>query len=88
VHRGPALTTVPDSERALTPPQNHSLLKANSTTKDLNTCIQEAISNNEFQKTMVKMIHDLKEETQKLVLDLKEYVNKQRHELKRIQTNR
>jgi hypothetical protein len=39
-----------------------SLSKAKSTTKDLNTCIEEELSNNEFQKTIVKMIKDLKEE--------------------------
>jgi hypothetical protein len=68
---------------------NHSPSKVNSTTKDLNTCIGEEISNNEFQKTIVKMIndHNLKEETQKLVLDLKEDVNKQMSS-KGIQTNR
>jgi hypothetical protein len=51
---------------------NHSPSKANSTTKDLNTCVEEELSNNEFQKTIVKMINDLKEETQNLVTDLKE----------------
>jgi hypothetical protein len=40
---------------------NHSSSKANSTTKDLNTPIKEEISNNEFQKPIVKMINDLKE---------------------------
>jgi hypothetical protein len=62
--------------------------KANSISKDLNTCIEEEISNIELQKTIVKMIHDLQEETQKLVLDLKEDVNKQLMRSKRIQTNR
>jgi hypothetical protein len=51
---------------------NHSPSKANSTTKDLNTCVEEELSTNEFQKTIVKMINDLKEETQNLVTDLKE----------------
>jgi hypothetical protein len=51
--------------------------KANSTTKDLSTCIEEELLKNEFQKTIVKMIEDLKEETQKLVFDLKEIMNKQ-----------
>jgi hypothetical protein len=51
--------------------------KANSTTKDLNTCIEEELSNNECQKTIVKMINNFKEETQKLVFDLKEDINKQ-----------
>jgi hypothetical protein len=29
---------------------NYSLSKANATTKDLNTCVEKEISNNEFQK--------------------------------------
>jgi gas vesicle protein len=56
--------------------------KANSTTKDLNACKEEEISNIEVQKIIVRMINELKEETQKLVTDLKEDVNKQAHELK------
>jgi gas vesicle protein len=60
----------------------HSPSKANSTTKDPNTYIKEGVLNNEFQKTIVKMISDLKEETQKLVFDLKENVNKHLNELK------
>jgi hypothetical protein len=51
---------------------NHFPSKANCTTKDPNTCVEEELSSNEFQKTIVKMINDLKEETQKLVFDLKE----------------
>jgi hypothetical protein len=66
---------------------NCSLSKANSTTKDLNTCIKEEISNNELQKITIKMINDLKEETQKLELNLKQDMNKQMSS-KRIQTNR
>jgi hypothetical protein len=50
---------------------NHASSKANSTTKNLNICIEEDLSNNEFQKTVVKMINNLKEETQKLVFDSK-----------------
>jgi hypothetical protein len=42
---------------------NSSPSKANSTTKDLNTCIEEEISNIEFQK-IVRIINELKEETQ------------------------
>jgi hypothetical protein len=61
---------------------NHSPSKANSTTKDPNTCLEEELSNNEFQKTIIKMVNNLKEETQKLVLDLKEAMNKQLNELK------
>jgi hypothetical protein len=53
-----------------------------STTKDLNTCIEEEISNNEFQKPIVKMINDLKEETQNLVFEHKEDVNKQLNNLR------
>jgi hypothetical protein len=45
---------------------NHSPSKANSTTKDSNTCVEEELSNNEFQKTIIKIINNLKEETQKL----------------------
>jgi hypothetical protein len=66
---------------------NYSPSKANSTTKDPNTCVKEELSNNEFQKTVVKVINDLKEETQKLVFDLKEDRNKQLNELKE-NTNR
>jgi hypothetical protein len=44
---------------------NHSPSKANSTIKDLNNFLEE-ISNTEFQKTVFKMINELKEETQKL----------------------
>jgi hypothetical protein len=43
---------------------------------------REDSSNNEFQKTVVKMINDLKEKKQKLVLELKENMNKQLSELK------
>jgi hypothetical protein len=42
---------------------NHSPSKASSTIKDLNTCVEEVISNNRFQKTIVKRINDLKEVT-------------------------
>jgi hypothetical protein len=56
--------------------------KANSITKDLNTCIEENLSNNEFQKTVIKVINDLEEETQKLMFDLKKDMNKQLNELK------
>jgi hypothetical protein len=67
---------------------NHSPSKANSTTKDPNTCIEEELSNNELKKIyIVKMINNLKEETQKLVFDFKENVNKQLNELKE-NTNR
>jgi hypothetical protein len=33
---------------------NCSSSKANSTTKDQNTCVEEEISNNDFQNTTVK----------------------------------
>jgi hypothetical protein len=33
---------------------SHSPSKANSTTKDLKTCIEEELSNNEFQKKLQK----------------------------------
>jgi gas vesicle protein len=56
--------------------------KANSTTKDLNNCIEEEIPNIELQKLLARMINELKEETQKLVSDLKENVNKELNELK------
>jgi hypothetical protein len=44
---------------------NHSPSKSKSATKDLNTTKDylKELSNNEFQKTIVKMINDLKEET-------------------------
>jgi hypothetical protein len=61
---------------------NHFPSKANSTTKDPNTCVEEELSNKEFQNTIVKIINDLKEKTQKLVFNLKENVNKQLNELK------
>jgi hypothetical protein len=35
-------------------------IKANTTTKYPNTCIEEELSNNEFQKTIAKMINNLK----------------------------
>jgi DNA-directed RNA polymerase specialized sigma24 family protein len=62
---------------------NHAPSKANSTTEDPNTDVEEELSNNEFQKTILKMINDLKEETQKLVF---ENVNKQMSS-KKIQTD-
>jgi hypothetical protein len=34
--------------------QGNSPSKTNSTPKDPNTCIEEELSNNEFQKTIVK----------------------------------
>jgi hypothetical protein len=37
--------------------------KSQFITNDPNTCVQEELSNNEFQRT-VKTINDLKEETQ------------------------
>jgi hypothetical protein len=43
--------------------QNHSPSKANSTTKDLNTCRENEVSITELQKARVKMINELKEET-------------------------
>jgi hypothetical protein len=55
--------------------ENHSPSKANSITKNLNTCIEEKLSNNELQKKIVKMNNDPKEETQKVVFDLKEDIN-------------
>jgi hypothetical protein len=55
---------------------NHSPSKPNSTTKDPNTCVEKQLKNNEFQKTIVKMINDHKEEAQKLVFDFTENVNK------------
>jgi hypothetical protein len=61
---------------------NHSSSKANYTIKDLNKCVKEEMSNNEFQTILVKMINKLQKEKQKLVSDLKEDVNKQLNELK------
>jgi hypothetical protein len=56
---------------------NCSPSKANSITKDPNTHVDEELSNNELQQTIVKIINNFKEETHKLVFDLKENVNKQ-----------
>jgi hypothetical protein len=42
---------------------------------ECNICVEEELSNNEFEK-IVKMTNDLKKEAQKLVFDLKEDVNK------------
>jgi excinuclease UvrABC nuclease subunit len=39
------------------------------------SCVEEELSNKEFQKTIAKMINVLKEETQKLVFDYKDNVN-------------
>jgi hypothetical protein len=65
---------------------NCSPSKANATTTDLNTCVE--LSNNEFQKSIVKMLKDFKEETQKSVFDLTEDANKQLNELKENTKNR
>jgi hypothetical protein len=62
---------------------NISPLKTNSTTKDLNNNEEEEIANIEFQKPIVKMINELKEETQKVVCELKEDMNKQLNEFKK-----
>jgi hypothetical protein len=50
---------------------NCSPSKANSTTKEPDTCVEEDLSNKEFKKKILKMINDLKKGTQKLVFDLK-----------------
>jgi hypothetical protein len=50
--------------------QHCSPSKANSPTKDPNTCFEEELLNNEFQKTMAKMVNNLKQEIQNLVFDL------------------
>jgi hypothetical protein len=55
---------------------NCSPSKANSSIKDPDTCIEEKLSNNEFQKTIIKLMNDFKEETQNLVFDIKENMNK------------
>jgi phenylalanyl-tRNA synthetase beta subunit len=67
---------------------NCSCSKGKATTKDLNIHVEEEISSNELQKTIVKVINDLKEETQKLVFDLKEDMINTLMSSKRIQTNR
>jgi disulfide oxidoreductase YuzD len=66
---------------------NCSPSKANAITNGLNASIEEKISNNEFQKTVVKIINDLKGEKQKIVFDFKKDMNKQLNELKE-NTNR
>jgi hypothetical protein len=60
---------------------NSSPLKANSVMKDLNSRKEEEISNIEFQKIIIRMINELKEEAQKLVSKLKEVKNKKLKEL-------
>jgi hypothetical protein len=42
---------------------NSSPSKANSVTKDLNNCEEKEISKTEFQKILVRMDNELKEET-------------------------
>jgi hypothetical protein len=42
---------------------NQSPSKANSTTKDPNTYIEDELSNNKIKKTIIIMINDLKEQT-------------------------
>jgi hypothetical protein len=54
---------------------NSSPLKSKSTTKDLNNNEEEKISNIEFQKIIVRMIDELKEEKQKLASEIKEDMN-------------
>jgi hypothetical protein len=66
---------------------DYSLSKVNSTSKGPNPCVEEELSNNESQKTIVKMINYFREETQKLVFDLKENMNEQLNKLKE-NTNR
>jgi ABC-type Fe3+-citrate transport system substrate-binding protein len=61
---------------------NSSPLKANFTTKDLNNSEEEEIANIKSPKIIVRMINELKEETQKLVSELKEDMNKQLRQLK------
>jgi hypothetical protein len=60
---------------------NSSPLKANSTTEDINSK-EEKIPNTEFQKIIVRMINEHKEEIHKLVSELKKDMNKQQKELK------
>jgi hypothetical protein len=50
---------------------NSSSSKVNSTTKGLNNSKEEKISNIEFQKIIVRVINKPKEETHKLVFELK-----------------
>jgi hypothetical protein len=51
-------------------------LSSNSITKGLNACTEEEIATTDFQKAIIKMINELKEESQKLISDLKDDVNK------------
>jgi CHASE3 domain sensor protein len=60
---------------------NNSPSKANYTTKGLNNRKEKEISNIGLQKILVRMINEFKE-TQKLVSDFKEDMNKQLNELK------
>jgi hypothetical protein len=57
-------------------------LMANSTTKDLNNREAKEIANFEFQKIIVGMTKELKEEAQKLMYELKDDMNKPLKELK------
>jgi hypothetical protein len=60
---------------------NSSPSKANSTTKDLNNSEEKEIIKYWILKNN-RMTNELKEETQKLVSDLKEDMNKQLNEFK------
>jgi hypothetical protein len=53
-----------------------------SKSQDLNKSEEKEISNSEFQKLIVRIINELREETYMLVLELKEDMNKQLKELK------
>jgi hypothetical protein len=53
---------------------NSSPSKANSTTKVINKSKEKEISNIEFKKIIVRLINTLKEETHKLVIELKKKI--------------
>jgi hypothetical protein len=55
---------------------NSSPSKTNFNTKDPNSSKGEEISNIEFQKIIVGVINELKEEVQKLAYDIKEDMRK------------
>jgi hypothetical protein len=55
---------------------NSSPSKANSMFKDLNNSEEEEISNTEFQKNNSKNDYELKEETHKVLSELKKDMNK------------
>jgi hypothetical protein len=61
---------------------NNTPSEANSTNKDVNNSKEDKLSNIEFQKIIARIINEHKEETQKLVSDLKDNMRQQLKKLK------